>query len=96
MQVSDIMTRQVISVTPNEVIDAAIDLMLSNHVSGLPVVDHGGRLVGILTEGDLFRRPEIGTQRERSRWRDAFVGARGTVQTYVHSPQCTRKGCHNT
>jgi CBS domain-containing protein len=85
MKVSDIMTRGVISVTPDEMIDVAIELMLSNHVSGLPVIDHSGRLVGILTEGDLLRRPEIGTQRGRSRWRDAFVGARGTTQTYVHS-----------
>jgi CBS domain-containing protein len=85
MQVSDIMTRGVISVAPDEMIDVAIELMLTNHVSGLPVIDHSGRLVGILTEGDLLRRPEIGTQRQRSRWRAAFVSARDTTHTYVHS-----------
>jgi CBS domain-containing protein len=85
MQVLDIMTRDVISVTPDESIDAAIDLMLGQHVSGLPVVDDDGHLVGILTEGDLLRRPELGTQRERSSWRDAFVGTRGAVRKYVHS-----------
>jgi CBS domain-containing protein len=67
MQVSEIMTREVISITPDETIDAAIDLMLSKHVSGLHVIDDEGRVVGMLTEGDLLRRPEIGTQRERSR-----------------------------
>jgi CBS domain-containing protein len=85
MRAADIMTREVISVTPEESIDTAIDLMLSKHISGLPVVDDNRRLVGILTEGDLLRRPEIGTQRERSRWRDAFARARGETQTYVQS-----------
>jgi CBS domain-containing protein len=85
MQASDIMTPGVISVAPDETIDAAIDLMLSNHISGVPVIDDKGTLVGILTEGDLLRRPELGTQRERSGWRDAFGGVRGAAQTYAHS-----------
>jgi CBS domain-containing protein len=84
MQVLDIMTRDVISVTPDQSIDAAIDLMLGQHVSGLPVIDDG-HLVGILTEGDLLRRSELGTQRERSSWRDAFVGTRGAVRKYIRS-----------
>jgi CBS domain-containing protein len=85
MQVSEIMTREVISITPDETIDAAIDLMLSKHVSGLPVIDDEDRLVGMLTEGDLLRRPEIGTERGRSRWRDAFVGTRGAAHIFVQS-----------
>ena len=85
MQVSDIMTRELVSVAPDASIDAAIDLMLDHHISGLPVIDKAGRLVGILTEGDLLWRPEIGTQRERSNWRDAFVGTRGAARKYVHS-----------
>jgi CBS domain-containing protein len=85
VQVSDIMTRELISVAPDESIDAAIDRMLAHHISGLPVIDNAGRLVGILTEGDLLRRPEIDTQRERSNWRDAFVGKRGTARKYVHT-----------
>jgi CBS domain-containing protein len=85
MRAADIMTREVTFVTPDETIDAAIDLMLSKHISGLPVIDDKRRLVGILTEGDLLRRPEIGTQRERSRWRDAFARARGEAHTYVQS-----------
>lgn len=85
MQVSDIMTRELISVAPDESIDTAIDLMLDHHISGLPVLDSAGRLVGILTEGDLLRRPEIGTQHERSNWRDAFVGTRGAARKYIHT-----------
>ena len=64
MQVSDIMTRELVSVAPDASIDTAIDRMLDHHISDLPVIDKAGRLVGILTEGDLLRRPEIGTQRD--------------------------------
>jgi CBS domain-containing protein len=84
-QVSDIMTRDVVSIAPDEMIDTAIDLMLSRQISGLPVIDGDGKLVGILTEGDLLRRPELGAQHARSSWRDAFLGMRGAVQKYVHS-----------
>jgi CBS domain-containing protein len=85
MRAADIMTREVICVRPDETIDAAIDLMLSKHISGLPVIDDKRRLVGMLTEGDLLRRPEIGTQRERSPWRDAFARTRGQARNYVQS-----------
>ena len=39
--------------------------MLQNRISGLPVVDTEGNLVGMVTEGDFLRRGEIGTQRRR-------------------------------
>ena len=46
----------------------AANTMLQRHVSGLPVVDAVGKLVGIISEGDFIRRSEIGTQRKRGRW----------------------------
>ena len=49
MQASDIMTRSVISVAPDESTDAAIELMLKRHISGLPVINDKGELVGIVT-----------------------------------------------
>ncbi len=65
MQVKDIMTRKVISVPASEAILKAAQLMLENGISGLPVTDPRGNLVGIVTEGDFLRRREIGTQRQR-------------------------------
>jgi CBS domain-containing protein len=53
MQVRDVMTRKVISVTVGDSILAAARLMLQNRISGLPVVDAGGNLVGVVTEGDF-------------------------------------------
>ena len=52
----------------------AIRIMLQRHVSGLPVVDKDGRLIGVVTEGDLLRRAETGTQRKRPRWLEFLVG----------------------
>jgi CBS domain-containing protein len=52
----------------------AVRVMLQRRFSGLPVVDDKGALVGIVTEGDLLRRAEIGTQRKRSRWTQFFLG----------------------
>lgn len=68
MIASDVMTRNVISVPPDATVADAVELMLERGISGLLVVDHSGTLVGIVTEGDLLRRDEIGTRRQRSWW----------------------------
>ncbi len=68
MIASDVMTRNVISVPPDATIADAVALMLDRGISGLLVVDHGGTLAGIVTEGDLLRRDELGTGRRRSWW----------------------------
>jgi CBS-domain-containing membrane protein len=48
--------------------------MLQHHVSGLPVVDAAGKLLGIVSEGDFIRRSEIGTPRTRGRWLKVLLG----------------------
>ncbi len=67
MKAADIMTRAVVTIAPSAPILDAIRLMLGQRISGLPVVDDG-KLVGILSEGDLLRRAELGTERHRPRW----------------------------
>ena len=73
MQVKDVMTRNVISITADEPILKAARLMLQNRISGLPVVDKDGALIGMVTEGDFLRRSEIGTARRRPKWLPPFV-----------------------
>ncbi len=68
MIASDVMTRNVISVAPDATIAEAVELMLQRGISGLLVVDAKGMLAGIVTEGDLLRRDELGTERRRSWW----------------------------
>jgi CBS domain-containing protein len=58
--------------------------MLQHHVSGLPVVNPAGKLIGIISEGDFIRRAEIGTQRERGRWLRFLVGPGQIASDFVH------------
>ena len=83
MRAHQIMTRTVITVSPEAGIVEAADIMLQRHVSGLPVVDAAGKLVGIITEGDLIRRPEIGTLKKRGRWLGFLVGPGKQASDFV-------------
>lgn len=74
MRAHQIMTRDPITVRADTAIRDAAALMLRNHISGLPVVDENNRLVGIISEGDLIRRAEIGTQRPYIGWLDFLIG----------------------
>jgi CBS domain-containing protein len=85
VNVFDVMKRRVISVSAETSIDDAIELMLKRRISGLPVVDHEGGLVGIVTEKDFLYRPEIGTERRRSLWLDALLGPTEPAHAYVRS-----------
>jgi CBS domain-containing protein len=78
------MTRPVITVTPETTIVDAANLMLQRHVSGLPVVDGGGKLVGVVSEGDFIRRSEIGTGRRRGRWLRFILGPGKSASDFVH------------
>jgi predicted transcriptional regulator len=59
--------------------------MLQHHISGLPVIDHDGGLVGILSEGDFLRRQETSTERRRSRWLEFLMGPGRLAVEYSHS-----------
>ena len=58
--------------------------MLQNRISGLPVVDANGALVGVVTEGDFLRRGELGTSRRRPKWLEFLVGPGRLASEYVH------------
>jgi predicted transcriptional regulator len=59
--------------------------MLDNQISGLPVIDAAGKLVGIVTEGDLLRRSETGTERHRPRWLEILMGPGRLAGEYVRT-----------
>jgi CBS domain-containing protein len=85
MQAADVMTPKVLSVSPDASILEAMQLMLLNGVSGLPVIDQCGSLVGIVTEGDFLRRVETGTEKERPKWLEIFMGPGRLADEYVHT-----------
>ncbi len=89
MQAQEIMTKDVATVRPETKLADAIGIMLDRHVSGLPVTDADGRLLGVLTEGDLLRRTETGTEPTRPRWLDFLMGPGRLAADYVrtHSRQ---------
>ena len=85
MKAKDVMTSPVISVEPDESIWQAVRTMLQRHISGLPVIDKQGRLVGIVSEGDFLRRAETGTQRRRARWLEFLIGPGRLADEYTRS-----------
>ncbi len=87
MKASDVMATNVITVGPNASVREAANILLANRISALPVVDEYGELVGIISEGDLVRRAELGTERRRSWWLEILVGeGKETLATeYVKS-----------
>jgi CBS domain-containing protein len=85
MKAKDVMTSPVVSVEPDATVLQAIRIMLQRRVSGLPVIDENGRLLGIVTEGDFLRRAETGTVVRRARWLELLVGPSKLAQEYVRS-----------
>ena len=85
MIASDVMTRKVISIDPESTVLQAARLMLTHRISGLPVIDAAGKLVGVLSEGDFLRRRETRTDRHRSRWLEFLMGPGKIATEYTHS-----------
>jgi CBS domain-containing protein len=85
MLAKDVMTKSVVTVDPGATVLQAVRLMLQKRISGLPVVDASGNLVGIVTEGDFLRRVETKTERRRPRWLEFILGPGRLADEYVHS-----------
>lgn len=83
MKAHDVMITHVITVSPNASIQDVAELLLENRISALPVLDNDGGLVGIVSEGDLLRRSEVGTDRRRSWWLRLLVGHETLAAEYV-------------
>lgn len=95
MRAHQIMTRSVVTVRPDATILEAANTMLQHHVSGLPVVDAAGKLVGIVSEGDFIRRGEIGTQKKRSRWLSFLMGTDATQYVREHGRKVSEVMTHD-
>jgi CBS domain-containing protein len=89
MLAGDVMMRKVISVASDASAMQAGALMLKHQISGLPVVDSSGILLGIISEGDFLRRAELGTQCRRPRWLEFLIGPGRLASEYVHA--CGRR-----
>jgi CBS domain-containing protein len=82
MNVGSVMTREVLAVGPKTPLVQAIRLMTQRRVSGVPVIGMQGEVVGILTEGDLLRRPELDTT-DPAGWLTRLLRPGHQAETYV-------------
>jgi CBS domain-containing protein len=85
MRAMDVMVRDVITIGPEDTIADAAKLIAQNDVSALPVLDDEGRLVGIISEGDLMNREEIGTEVHHPWWIEAVTPAATLATEFAKS-----------
>jgi CBS domain-containing protein len=85
MLVKQIMTKDVVSVSPDSSVRDLARLLIERRISGVPVVDAEQRVVGIVSEGDLLFRAETGARRPRARWLSIFVGDGESAADFIKS-----------
>ncbi|MGE5271843.1 MAG: CBS domain-containing protein [Thiohalocapsa sp.] len=89
MRAMDIMTTHVITAGSQMSVRELAALLSEHGISGAPVVDTNGNLVGIVSEGDLLHRAETGTERRtekrRARWLDTLANDREMARAYAKS-----------
>ena len=73
MRVRDVMTAKVVTATIDTTVAQVAGMLAASRISAVPVVDSAGHVLGMVSEGDLFRRVETGTEKRRSWWLDLFT-----------------------
>ena len=87
MRSGDVMTRKVVSVAPDAPLTEAMQLMLHNGISGLPVLDKDGTLVGVITESD-FLRLDGGQRSQPPRWIELLFSPEHRPRDYASYHVC--------
>ncbi len=85
MLARDIMTTEVCTLAPTTSVLEAAQLLVDRRISGAPVVDGAGRVIGIVSEADLIRRAELGTEKEWSGWREFLMAKRTLAHEFIRS-----------
>lgn len=83
MLAKELMTTDVITVRSDASIKDVAQILLSHRISALPVTDDDGNLIGIVSEGDLLRRSETGTERKHSWWLDMLASPEERAREYI-------------
>jgi CBS domain-containing protein len=83
MRASDIMTTKVVTVSPDQKVDEIARVLLEKGISAVPVTNADGKVVGIVSEGDLWRRQENETERHRSSWLRMFTSSDDEAREYA-------------
>ena len=85
MKVSDILIKDVVTVGPDASVREVASLMLERRISGVPVIDGERQVLGIVSEGDLIRRPEIDTDRPSRGWLSVLMSGEDQAREFVKS-----------
>ncbi len=85
MQAADIMTTNVITVQPDTEVREIASLLLKHRISAVPVVEGEQRIVGLVSEGDLIRRVETGTEAPHSWWLADVLSTQDKTAEYIKS-----------
>jgi CBS-domain-containing membrane protein len=83
MKARDVMTSPVITVKPTTSVKRVAQLFLERRISAVPVVDDQGKVIGMVSEGDLVHRAEISTERQRPWWLVLMAGDPGLAAEYI-------------
>jgi CBS domain-containing protein len=83
MQARDVMTSHVVTIDANASVRELADLLIKRGVSAVPVVGPRGEIVGIVSEGDLMRRSELGTAKSRPWWLRILAGEYALAADFI-------------
>jgi CBS domain-containing protein len=83
MKARDVMVSPVVTVKPSATVKEVAKVLLESRISGVPVVEDQGKLVGIVSEGDLLHRSEAGTELRRAWWLVGLTGEETLAGEYV-------------
>ncbi|MBT3788234.1 MAG: CBS domain-containing protein [Alphaproteobacteria bacterium] len=83
MRASDIMTTKVVTISPDLKVDEIARVLLEKGISAVPVADENGKVLGIVSEGDLLRRHENHTERRHSSWLSLFTSSEDEARDYA-------------
>jgi CBS domain-containing protein len=83
MQARDVMVFPVVTVEPSASVKEVAKLLLDHRISAAPVVDDQGKIVGVVSEGDLLHRSEAGTERRRTWWLLGLTAEETLAAEYV-------------
>jgi CBS domain-containing protein len=85
MKACDIMVRNVITTRPQASVSEVAKLLVDNDISALPVVDGTGHVVGVISEADLMRREELGSEKTRPWWLEAITPGATLAEEFAQS-----------
>lgn len=91
MRAGDVMTTRVVTVGPDTAVRTIAQTLVERGISAVPVVDGAGRLLGIVSEGDLMRRAEAGTERQPSWWLDLLASPEEKARDYSRAHGLTAR-----